>query len=217
MATTIITDCASPLVATPTDDAVTADMLLQKLEEMLNISKWLNRNGRTVIKKLHKSQSSSAASRRRRASSSTADVRKSTGDSLKRPVVVCPRLATFLSLQPGEEVTRPDVTRAITAYVKENELQVPSNRKTFSFDQKLATLFDREVGYVTDFFKLQKEINTIVKTKQPEEVWVEPTTTKGVIDEAPPAQSAIVDVKKVPKRKVKKIPEEMMSAIGMSK
>lgn len=242
MAATLSIDAPTlPSTLSATDDIASTEVLLQKLEEMLNISKWLSRNGRSVIKKLHKAQSTSSTHRRRvrssDASSKTPDARRSTGDSLKRPVTVCPRLKHFLNLQPGDEVTRPDVTKAITTYVKENNLQVPSNRKSFAFDEKLATLFDREVGYVTDFFKLQKEINTIVKTrvsgavKEEEEEEAPSSVPTVIMDEAPvlpiteeaSTQSAILDEadvtshKKVVKRKVKKIPEEMLNAIGLTK
>jgi chromatin remodeling complex protein RSC6 len=58
-------------------------------------------------------------------------------------------LAAFMGMQEGDPVSRVDALKAISAYVREHDLQVPNNRRTFYLKGDLHTLFpDREtMGY----------------------------------------------------------------------
>lgn len=58
-------------------------------------------------------------------------------------------LAAFMGMQEGDPVSRVDALKAISAYVREHDLQVPNNRRTFYLKGDLHTLFpDHEtMGY----------------------------------------------------------------------
>lgn len=58
-------------------------------------------------------------------------------------------LAAFMGMQEGDPVSRVDALKAISSYVREHDLQVPNNRRTFYLKGDLHTLFpDREtMGY----------------------------------------------------------------------
>lgn len=58
-------------------------------------------------------------------------------------------LAAFMGIQEGDPVSRVDALKAISSYVREHDLQVPNNRRTFYLKGDLHTLFpDREtMGY----------------------------------------------------------------------
>ena len=87
----------------------------------------------------------------------------------KVPAPISDELAKFLGEKKGSLVPRTEVTRAVNLYVKNKNLQNPSNRKIIVPDAKLKKLLgpldtvnknkktgltDSEVGYT--YFNLQK-------------------------------------------------------------
>ena len=75
-----------------------------------------------------------------------------------------PLLASFLSVDEGSPVSRVEALKAITNYVKEHQLQVPDNKKTFYLKGDLHTLFPNSetMGY-TD---IMREIKTFFPPAQ---------------------------------------------------
>ena len=75
-----------------------------------------------------------------------------------------PLLASFLSVDEGSPVSRVEALKAITNYVKEHQLQVPDNKKTFHLKGDLHTLFPNSetMGY-TD---IMREIKTFFPPAQ---------------------------------------------------
>lgn len=78
------------------------------------------------------------------------------------PSKISGEMCTFLGLQSGTELSRTDVTKKVTAYIKEKQLQVPTNRRSFVPDQALGSILgplqevDKERGYT--YFNLQRYI-----------------------------------------------------------
>ena len=73
-----------------------------------------------------------------------------------KPTKVSKDLQIFLGLQDGEEIARTDVTKRITAYVKENNLQNPENRQELILDEKLSKLLNPPSGENVTYFTLQR-------------------------------------------------------------
>lgn len=72
-----------------------------------------------------------------------------------KPTPISPELAKFLSVNTSELLARTDVTKRINVYIKEHDLQNPSNRRIILPDLKLGKLLkngDEEVTY----FNLQR-------------------------------------------------------------
>ena len=71
-------------------------------------------------------------------------------------------MCTFLGLKSGTELSRTDVTKKVTAYIKEKQLQVPTNRRSFVPDKALGSILgplqevDKDRGYT--YFNLQRYI-----------------------------------------------------------
>lgn len=71
-------------------------------------------------------------------------------------------LCDFFKLDKGTKLSRTDVTRKLTAYIREQNLQVPDNRRSFNPDKKLASILgplqevDKDKGYT--YFNLQRYI-----------------------------------------------------------
>lgn len=68
------------------------------------------------------------------------------------------KLKSFLNLPPDQLLSRVDVTRMVTDYIKENNLQITENKQHFRIDNKLSTLFDLVPGDELHYFKLQTHL-----------------------------------------------------------
>jgi chromatin remodeling complex protein RSC6 len=68
---------------------------------------------------------------------------------------VSPQLGSFLGLSQGEGVSRGEVTKRINAYVKENNLNHPDNKRIFLLDAKLKTILSVPDGVDLQFTNLQ--------------------------------------------------------------
>lgn len=71
-------------------------------------------------------------------------------------------LCDFLNEPHGTKLSRTDVTRKVTAYIREKNLQVPENRRSFVPDDKLKAILgplkniDEDKGFT--YFNLQRYI-----------------------------------------------------------
>jgi chromatin remodeling complex protein RSC6 len=72
-----------------------------------------------------------------------------------KPVEVSEPLAALIAIPSTELIARCVVNKKINEYIKSNNLQVPSNRQTFTIDARLASVFEVEVGTVIHYFKMQ--------------------------------------------------------------
>ena len=89
-----------------------------------------------------------------------------------KPTQITNTLCDFLEVPHGKMVARTDVTKKVTQYIKNNNLQVPSNKRQFIPDNKLQSILgpldtvkigkdgltDAQKGYT--YFNLQKYISS---------------------------------------------------------
>ena len=54
---------------------------------------------------------------------------------------ITPELCSFLGYPEGEQASRVDAIRAASKYVDEQNLQIPENKRTFTVDAQLKTIF----------------------------------------------------------------------------
>lgn len=73
-----------------------------------------------------------------------------------KPAQISKELATFLGVPPDTMMARTDVTKLITAYVKEHSLQAQDNGRKILPDDKLNKLLKVEKGGEVTYFNLQK-------------------------------------------------------------
>lgn len=73
-----------------------------------------------------------------------------------KPAEITPALAKFLGVSPDTKMARTDVTKMITAYVKEHSLQDKNNGRRILPDSKLKTLLKVGDGEEVTYFNLQK-------------------------------------------------------------
>lgn len=72
-----------------------------------------------------------------------------------KPVNISKDLASFLNCGEDEKIARSVVNKSINEYIVTNNLQVPEFKQTFVLDEKLAKVFNLELGTVVNYFKMQ--------------------------------------------------------------
>lgn len=135
---------------------VTMDQVLAKIEEMTQLSRWLQKHGKQYIRK------NTRGPKRR-----NIDTEKSKS-GFAVPVTVSENLATFLGMTVNDHIPRTDVTKRLTAYIKAKDLQVVGNRKNFTVDEALANIFNVPTGTTTNWFEMQKFLSNLLVTVKKE-------------------------------------------------
>lgn len=152
--------------AKATNDPPTAEdqlnELYEKIDELANLTKWFQRQGKAVVRKHTKKIGKKAAAGKK-------DTRREGGSAASEqrgfcaPVRLSTALSTLLKLDPAAEVPRTEVTRMLTAYIKSNRLQC-ENKKHFVCDDGLATVFSVEPGTQTNWFEMQRFLSKVLTT-----------------------------------------------------
>ena len=73
-----------------------------------------------------------------------------------KPTAISKELAKFLGVEDNTMIARTDVTKMITAYVKEHKLQAPTNGRQILPDKKLMGLLNCKSSDEVTYFNLQK-------------------------------------------------------------
>lgn len=73
-----------------------------------------------------------------------------------KPSLLSDELCDFLMLPRGSKLARTEVTKRLTTYIKERELQNPQNRRQILLDDRLKKLLLVPEGTVVTFFNIQK-------------------------------------------------------------
>lgn len=72
-----------------------------------------------------------------------------------KPTNLSPELCKFLDIDSSTLVARTDVTKKITEYIKQHNLQNPNNRREIMLDEPLRALLNPPKDVVVTFFTLQ--------------------------------------------------------------
>ena len=94
--------------------------------------------------------------KRKRKTATPADGVKRTPSGFAKPALISDELCSFLGKPSGTEMARTEVTKHITSYIKENNLQILPNKREIAPDAALKTLLNIGKGDVLTFFNLQK-------------------------------------------------------------
>lgn len=107
--------------------------------------------------KEHRGLEKMAKGKKRRARDPNAAPRAPSG--FNKPGPLSKDLCKFLKVPENTELSRPDVTKRLTAYIKENSLQNEANKREILPDKKLAKLLTGPTdGTALTFFNLQRYI-----------------------------------------------------------
>lgn len=80
---------------------------------------------------------------------------------LQKPYQVSEKLRDFLGLGKDEMISRPEVTRLITEYIKEKSLQHPDNGRVIVPDDKLEGVLNAKGSNISEvtWFNMQTLLN----------------------------------------------------------
>jgi len=173
-------DTSQPTVVMPsaTKDLtdMTADEVIAKIDELVNVANYLKRVAKPMVRRYSKKRAKT-----------TGDQSTTKRNGFAVPVTMEAKLVYFLNANSGTEYTtetviaRTDVTAAMTHYIKSKDLQVPENRKNFTMDSALANVFGVEEGTVSNWFEMQKYLTKVImsvtKKRSAEEVTSDATTS----------------------------------------
>ena len=85
-----------------------------------------------------------------------------------KPTAISKDLAKFLGVDSDTKMARTDVTKLITAYVKEHKLQAPENGRKILPDKKLMALLGSDPKDEVTYFNLQSYMKShFIKTEVP--------------------------------------------------
>lgn len=100
--------------------------------------------------KVHQRESRKAAKKAAKKKNSN-----KTPSGFANPGPISEKLSEFLGLPKESMIARTEVTKILSKYIKDNKLQVETNKRTFVPDAKLQGLFGTPDGEAVHFFKIQ--------------------------------------------------------------
>ena len=80
-------------------------------------------------------------------------------NGFSKPLDVSEKLRSFLGLADGEQISRSEVTKRVSAYVKEQGLKHPENGRVIILDDKLTDLLSAPAGEQITFLNIQKYLS----------------------------------------------------------
>lgn len=108
-----------------------------------------------------------AAKGKRKKNQSNGEKQKRQPSGFAKPTSLSKELCKFLSVDENTQLARTDVTKKITTYVKDNNLQNPANKKQIIPDSKLGSLLKVPKGEELTYFNLQKYLKHHFQKAQP--------------------------------------------------
>ena len=187
--------------------------ILTSLTEQSSQLKTLMNTVRTVLKDVDRQSKELEKLRNKRSRTKTERAANALPSGITKPVAISDELAKFLNVEVGTLVPRNEVTKGVSAYVRQNELSDPTNKQKFVLDDRpaaktLRTLLGNPTESVT-YFNLQRYLKhhyihtvsdkeVVVKTKKsatPEPVV--PVVVETTTSDAPKKKKIIMKKKEL--------------------
>ena len=166
-----VPESESEPIATPETTSVTSTdttevSLLQQIEsdfaslnERLGQFKTMYTSITSDLRKLQKNMAkhvreNSRKKNKRKVASADRPPRAPSG--FAKPALISDELCSFLGKSPGTEMARTEVTKYLTSYIKEHELQDQANKRKILPDAKLKKLLNLKPSDEVTYFNLQK-------------------------------------------------------------
>lgn len=147
------------VVADDSDISAIIDDLYNRMDENLKSARIIANELKALKKEYAKVVKKLAGSRKKKSQKDPSAPKKAPSGFAK-PTKISAELASFLGVSEGEMIARPDVTKGITRYVKENNLQNASNKREIDLSKPggkiLTDLLNVPETETLTFFNLQK-------------------------------------------------------------
>lgn len=128
------------------------------LNERLGQFKAMYASITTDLRKLQKNMAKHVRenSRRRKRRAPAGDKPKRAPSGFAKPALISKELCSFLGQPEGTEMARTEVTKHLTTYIKEHNLQDEANKRKIIPDAKLKKLLNLAPSDEVTYFNLQK-------------------------------------------------------------
>lgn len=181
------------------------DLLIKDFNAMMETSKSLSARMKVLQKEVNKTSRSTKRSRKSPAADADPDAPKRPS-ALQKPVAISNELCKFLGFEPDTEHSRQEVTAKINAYIKDNNLQDPKNRRFILLDgsdsaMHLKALLRNPDQPVT-FFNIQRYLKPHYPMSEKEKkALTDPEPAKEVVPDADTVEDAPKEPTKPPPKK----------------
>jgi chromatin remodeling complex protein RSC6 len=135
----------------PVDDVI--KVLVDKIASLAGIVKDIQSSLKPVLKEHDKLKKVVERIQKKR------DNARKSPSGFAKPNKISDELCEFIGVPSGTEKSRTDITRYINAYVKEHNLNKPTNRRVILPDEKLKKILNPKAGEEVTFFVLQRLIS----------------------------------------------------------
>jgi chromatin remodeling complex protein RSC6 len=160
----VATSVVVPDAEKPKDDVVNDDDIIQnlvdKIASLSTLVKELQNAIKPVVKEHDRQKKIIEKIHKKRENA------KKSPSGFAKPNKISNELCDFIGVPHGSEKSRTDITRYINSYVKENNLNKPSNRRVIIPDDKLKNILKINDGEEVTFFILQRLISHHFPPKQ---------------------------------------------------
>jgi len=167
------------------------DELYSSLSEKLSETYTTLRLLRTSLKQLEKLHYKELKSVKRHKKPNNHNMANKKPSGFNKPGPVPLSITTLLGLAPEVELPRTKVTKLMYQYIKDNQLQDPTDKRTIVPNNELKTLFNLGTSDQVSFYNIQTHIKTLYPAKLDETV--APVLAAPVLVDAVPDTVVAVD------------------------
>ena len=160
----VVAPPATPASTTTVDAPVEVSLLEQiesdfaSLNERLAQFKTMYTSITSDLRKLQKNMAKHVRenSRKRKRKAPTDPTKKRAPSGFAKPALISKELCSFLGQPEGTEMARTEVTKHLTSYIKEHNLQDQANKRKIVPDAKLKKLLNVQPSDEVTYFNLQR-------------------------------------------------------------
>uniref|UniRef100_A0A6C0K5S4 DM2 domain-containing protein n=1 Tax=viral metagenome TaxID=1070528 RepID=A0A6C0K5S4_9ZZZZ len=117
-----------------------------------------NKNSKTLLlKKIKQIQGDAYKLMKIKTHRDDSKPRSENNSGFMKPIKISEDLATFLNTNPEDLITRVHVTKKLCQYIKDQDLQNPTDRREIIPDEKLKNLFNMGTDKLT-YYSMQRQI-----------------------------------------------------------
>ena len=85
---------------------------------------------------------------------------KTSKKRFQEKLILSKDLENFLSLEHGTKLTKAEVMKSVSDYIKSNNLQVLSNKRRFKPNKQMSKIFDMNTKSELTFVEINKHVST---------------------------------------------------------
>lgn len=149
-----------PVVAESASESPTLDDqfkdIVERITQFRSLATTLLADVKRLQKNVGKHVRESNKKQRKRRGATNADGVKRPPSGFAKPAKISDALCSFLGQPSGTEMARTEVTKYLTKYIKEHQLQDPSNRRIINCDAQLSGLLNVKPTDEVTYFNLQR-------------------------------------------------------------